>query len=171
MVEDKIDWDEYYGGPSRSQQRREALDILALAKELSSLSPGELDLLPLNDSIRHQINEAKRITSDIAHKRQVQLLAKFLRKYEEDLPAIRTAVDAPKIEVRRANAQLHRIEQWRDRLIAQGDEAITAFLHEHPAGDRQQLRRLVRQANTELKSNKPPASARQLFRLLREWLD
>ena len=37
MTDDDINWDEYYGGPSRTTQRREALDILALAKELAAL--------------------------------------------------------------------------------------------------------------------------------------
>ena len=34
MHDEKMDWDEYYGGPSRSMVKREALDVLVLAKEL-----------------------------------------------------------------------------------------------------------------------------------------
>lgn len=170
MSTEEVDWDEYYGGPSRSIQRREALDILALAKELAALPEGMLDQVPLNESLRHQVDEARRITQPIAHKRQVQYLAKHLRKHEDDIPAIRLAVDAPKQEKRRATAQLHHAESWRDRLISEGDEAITALLAEHPQADRQQLRQLVRQALSEAKADKPPAASRQIFRLIRELL-
>ncbi len=168
MSTEDVDWDEYYGGPSRSIQRREALDILALAKELAALPEGELDQVPLNESLRQQVDEARRITQPIAHKRQVQYLAKHLRKHEGDIPAIRLAVDAPKQEKRRATAQLHHAEAWRDRLLAEGDDAITELLTEHPQADRQQLRQLVRQANSEAKAGKPPAASRQIFRLVRE---
>ncbi len=170
MSDEDINWDEYYGGPSRSIQRREALDVLALAKELAALPEGDLALVPLNEGLRHQVNEARRITQQVAHKRQVQYLAKHLRKHEEDIPAIRAAVDAPKLEKRRATAQLHHAETWRDRLIAEGDEAINALLTEHPDADRQQLRQLVRQANVELKANKPPAASRHIFKIIRELL-
>jgi ribosome-associated protein len=168
MSDDDINWDEYYGGPSRSIQRREALEILALAKELAALPAGDLDLVPLNEGLRRQVDEARRITQQVAHKRQVQYLAKHLRKHEEDIPAIRLALDAPKVEKRRATAQLHLAETWRDRLIAEGDEAINALLLEHPDADRQQLRQLVRQANTELKAAKPPAASRQIFKIIRD---
>ena len=170
MTDDDINWDEYYGGPSRSTQRREALDILLLAKELAALSERELEPIPLNDSLRHQVNEARRITQPIAHKRQVQYLAKQLRKHEDELPAIRLAVDAPKQEKRRATAQLHHAETWRDRLIAEGDAGVNALISEHPAADRQQLRQVVRQANIELKAEKPPAASRQILRIVRELL-
>jgi len=171
MSTDEMNWDEYYGGPSRSQQRREALDVLALAKELVLLSERELDLLPLNESLRTQVDAAIRIKSQIAHKRQVQFLAKQLRKYETELAAIRSALALPKLEARRLNDNLHRAEQWRDRLLAEGDLGLNALLQEFPAGDRQTLRQLMRQAEAEVERQQPPAAARQLFQRLRELLD
>lgn len=168
MSDEDINWDEHYGGPSRSTQRREALEILALAKELAALPLGDLDQVPLSEGLRRQVDEAQRITQPIAHKRQVQYLAKHLRKHEDEIPAIRLALDAPKQEKRRATAQLHHAEAWRDRLIAEGDEAINALLLEYPSADRQQLRQLVRQANVELKAGKPPAASRQIFKIARD---
>ena len=168
MVQDdeKMDWDAYYGGPSRSMERRDALDVLALAKELVALAPRALERVPLSDELRAQVLEAQRITANIAHKRQVQFLAKQMRKREEELPAIRTALEAPKVEHRRAAAALHRIEEWRDRLIAEGDSAINELLIALPNADRQQLRQLLRQAKAEAAANKPPASSRALFRAI-----
>lgn len=113
MRDEKIDWDEYYGGPSRSSIKRAALDVLAMAKELVALSDRELERVPLSDELRDLVHETKRITANIAHKRQVQFLAKQMRKMEDALPAIRAALDAPKAERRRAASALHRIEEWR----------------------------------------------------------
>lgn len=166
MHDDTIDWDEYYGGPSRSMVKRAALDVLQLAKDLVALSERELERVPLSDALRDQVNEAKRITANIAHKRQVQFLAKQMRKHEDELPAIRTALEAPKAERRRAASALHRIEEWRDRLIRDGDEAINDLLAALPSADRQQLRQLLRTAKAEAAANKPPAASRQLFRVI-----
>jgi len=164
--DEKMDWDAYYGGPSRSMERRDALDVLALAKELVALAPRALERVPLSDALREQVLEAQRITANIAHKRQVQFLAKQMRKREEELPAIRSALEAPKVEHRRAAAALHRIEEWRDRVLAEGDSAINELLAALPNADRQQLRQLVRQAKAEAAANKPPASSRALFRAI-----
>ena len=166
MHDEKMDWDAYYGGPSRSMEKREALDVLALAKELVALAPRALERVPLSDALREHVMEARRITANIAHKRQVGFLAKQMRKREDELPAIRTALEAPKVEHQRAANALHRIEEWRARLLNEGDEAINELLLALPQADRQQLRQLVRQAKQEAEKNKPPAAARALFRVI-----
>jgi len=89
----------------------------------------------------------------------------------EILAAIRSALALPKLEARRLNDNLHRAEQWRDRLLAEGDLGLNALLQEFPAGDRQTLRQLMRQAEAEVERQQPPAAARQLFQRLRELLD
>jgi len=61
----------------------------------------------------------------------------------------------------------HVLEQWRDRMIEEADTAIEAYLQENTGADRQHLRQLVRQAHKERDQNKPPKSARALFRYLR----
>jgi ribosome-associated protein len=58
------------------------------------------------------------------------------------------------------------LERWRERLIGEGDGAISDFLEEHPATDRQQLRTLVRAAKRDTERGKPEAP-RKLFRFLR----
>jgi ribosome-associated protein len=166
MHDDKIDWDEYYGGPSRSMERRDALDVLQLAKDLVALSERELARIPLSEALRDHVLGAQRITANVAHKRQVQFLAKQIRKHDDELPVIRAALDAPKVERRRAASALHRIEEWRDRLLRDGDDAINDLLAALPSADRQQIRQLVRGARAEAAAGKPPAAARQLFRAI-----
>ena len=167
-MSDEFPADDGYDGPSRSQQRREALDVLAVAKALFELSEAQLSHVPMSDELRELVVDSRRITANIARKRQMQYLAKHLRRREEELPGIRAALDHDKGESRKETAKLHRIEQSRDRLIAGGDEAINLLLETYPDADRQRLRQLVRRANEERRANKPPVAARELFKVLRE---
>ncbi|MBS0461458.1 MAG: DUF615 domain-containing protein [Proteobacteria bacterium] len=66
---------------------------------------------------------------------------------------------------------MHRIEHWRERLLADGDTALAEFITEHPTADRQHLRQLARNAHAERLHNKPPHAQRELFRELREVMD
>jgi ribosome-associated protein len=156
--------------PSRSELRREALDVLALAERLLELPPAVRERLPLSESVRREVGVALSIRAHGARKRQLQFLAKQLRRDEESLAVVRDAVLANTDVRRRDAAVLHRIERWRDRLLDEGDAAIGDLLAEFPdhGFDRQQLRALLRQATAEHAAGKPPAAARQLFRLLRE---
>ncbi len=158
-------------GPSRSEQRREALDVLALAHQLSLLDAGHLAKLPIPDAVRPHIADVQRITSHIARKRAVAFLAKQMRRQDDEaLDAIRDALEVSGQASRRDTAILHRAETWRDRLVNEGDVALEEWLVEHPATDRQQLRQLVRNAAEDAKRSKPPRSAREIFRLVRETL-
>jgi ribosome-associated protein len=157
--------------PSRSQQRREALDVLALAQSLAELDLGKLAKLPVPEELLPHIAEARRITSHIARKRQMAYLAKQLRRQEDaTLAAIRDALDAGGAAAREETALLHRAEHWRDRLLDEGDTALGELLAEHPDADRQRLRALIRNAAEERAKAKPPRSYRELFRELREVL-
>ena len=62
---------------------------------------------------------------------------------------------------------MHRVEDWRDRLLADGDKALAALLDDYPQADRQQLRTLVRNAQAEKAKNKPPRAYREIFQVLR----
>jgi ribosome-associated protein len=158
-----------YLGPSRSEQRRAALDVLSLAQQLVALSAAQLAKLPIPDDLLPHIRETQRITSHVAHKRQLAFLAKQMRREDDAaLDAIRDALDAGGEAGRRETALLHRVEGWRDRLLADGDLALADLLVEHPDADRQHLRQLVRNAVEERNRNKPPHAARELFRELRE---
>jgi ribosome-associated protein len=155
--------------PSRSQRRRDALDIFKLAEALASLSEAELSRVPMDDELREEIRRARAVTSHIARKRQTQFLAKQLRKLDEEtLQPIRDALAHDRERTYRQAAALHRLEQWRERLLDGGDEALTEFIALHPTADRQHLRQLVRNALAERKASKPPHALRELFRVLRE---
>lgn len=158
-----------YDGPSRSQLRREALDVLKLAGTLADLTDAQLAGVPLEDDLLDEVRRTRAVKQQIARKRQTQFLAKQLRRLGDDeLDAIRAALEHDKDFGRRETALLHRIENWRERLIEQGDDGLNALVAEFPQADRQQLRQLARQAKVERMQNKPLHAYRELFRLLRE---
>jgi ribosome-associated protein len=158
-----------YLGPSRGMQRREALAVLDLAGKLVEQNDARLAQLPLSEELRALVLESKKITAQIARKRQVQYLAKIMRREDDaTLLAIRSALEFDKSRSRQQTAALHQVEAWRDRLIEFGDLALTDLLAEHPHADRQHLRQLARNAREEKLHNKPPHACRELFRELRE---
>lgn len=157
--------------PSRSQQRREALDVLALAQQLATLDEGRFRKLPIPEHLHPHFDDTRRVTSHIARKRQMAFLAKQLRREDDEvLDAIRDALDAGGEAARQDTALLHRAEAWRERLLDEGDAALSAFLDACPGVDRQHLRQLARNAADERKRGKPPHSQRELFREVRDAL-
>ena len=158
--------------PSRSANRREALDTLALGEALVALSQEQLARLPIPEDLLPHIRDAQRIPSHIARKRQLAFLAKQMRRLDQDmLDALRDGMSKDGDATRRETALLHRVEILRDELLAQdGDAAMTRLLTEYPHADRQHLRQLVRNTLDERKRNKPPHAFRELFRDLRELL-
>jgi ribosome-associated protein len=158
------------GRPSRSANRREALDVLAFAKQLSELPSARLDKLGLPEDIRIELAEVRRIPSHVAHKRQLAHLAKLMRRHDnEDFAAARAALASERAVGARETAKLHRVEAMRENLLGEdGDTALTSFVAEYPGVDRQRMRALIRQARREREAGKPARAQRELFRLLRD---
>jgi ribosome-associated protein len=152
--------------PSKSQRRREALELKSLAATLIRLPPARLERIPLDPPLRAAIEDARGIRSNVARKRQLQFVAKLLRGSDPG-PVYQGIADIEG-EARNANARHHRCEAWRDRLIEQGDSALGQLVQRRGGSDRQAIRQLLRNAQRESAAGKPPASARALFRLLRE---
>jgi len=161
--------DDAFDGPSRSQLRRDATAIFKLAETLAALTDAQLTRIPLDDDLLDEVRRTRAIHQPIARKRETQYLAKLLRRLESrEIDAVRTVLDISKQQSHRETAALHHLENLRDRLIAEGDSALDLVIAEHPSADRQHLRNLIRQANTEAKKQKPPRASREIFRILRE---
>src|SRR3970282_721387 len=94
-----------FRGDSRSQNRREALETLALSEHLVALTEGQLAKLPVLEDLLPHSGECRRITPHIAHKRQMAFLAKQMRREDDEtLDRIRDALDAGGDASRRAVA-------------------------------------------------------------------
>jgi ribosome-associated protein len=150
---------------SKSQRKRDALALQALADELVRLSPAQLDGIALPGELRDVVASARELTRG-AYRRQVRYLGRLLR--DADADAIRRAVDGLSRASHEDKARLKRLERWRERLMEEGDAAVAELLDEYPEADAQQLRQLVRNAHKERTAGRPPRNFRQLFRFLRE---
>ena len=151
---------------SKSQRKREALEVRTIANRLIGLPPAKLAQVPLDDQLRAEIERARNIRSHVARKRQMQYVAKLLRR--GDTEAVAGALAAFDDEARLANARHHRAEAWRDHLLDAGDPAVGQLLDARRDADAQAIRQLLRNARREAARNRPPAAARSLFKMLRE---
>jgi ribosome-associated protein len=154
-------------GPTRTQQRRDALAVLAFASQLAELPPSKLARANLPDDVLREIDNLKRITSHIARKRQLGFLAKVMRRHDDEaFDGARALLGENREQQRKETAAMHRLEALRERLL-DSDDALQALIDQHPDVDRQHLRSLIRQARIERDGNKPPRAYREIFQLLK----
>jgi len=155
-----------YERPNKSQLRREAQALQDLAKNLAELHESVWLSYQLSDDMLAELRELKSISQHGAKKRQLKRVAKLLR--DEDISAAQHAVENAKKQRADVNAAFHKVELWRDKLIAGSKEDVAAFLSEYPLVNVQTLNQLVRNAKQELAKHKPAKSSKLLFKLLRE---
>lgn len=150
---------------SKSQKKREADFLQKTAVKFIDLSEAKLDLLPLTDNLRKAIVDAKSIKSHGAKRRQAQLIGKLMRA--ADYEAILEAYEKILEEDSAITANFHEIEQWRDKLIHEGKDALTEFINQYQPEDVQQLRQLIKKAVDDQMKEKNTGAAKALFRYLR----
>lgn len=152
---------------SKSQLKRESEAAQKLGQELVELTDASLAKLPLDDELVDAVKLAGRINrKKDGYRRQLQFIGKLMRS--RDLQPIEEALARLKAPHQQATNQFHKLEQARDQILSQGDDAIQALLLEHPQLDRQKLRQFARQASKEQQQNKPPKAARELFKYLKQ---
>jgi ribosome-associated protein len=154
--------------PSKSELKRESHALKDMGERLTQLSPDQLARMPLPENLREAVDEGRRIRQPGAKKRQLQYIGKLMRTL--DAEPIREALAELDLKSARSAARHHQAERWRERLLEDGDAALSELVAEYPQADRQQLRQLARNAIKEQRQNRPPQSARALFRYLRELL-
>lgn len=154
---------EYALRPNKTQLKREIKALNKLGQELVQLSPAQLDEIPLGDTIREAIIEARRLQRG-ALQRQYRRIASLMQ--EQDTDAIRLELSRQQQPSRQQTEQLHQLEAWRDGLIADNPDVIAELMQQFPEIDRQYLMQLARNARAEAERQKPPRSARQLFQYL-----
>lgn len=150
---------------SKSQRKRDAEAAQQLGKDLLTLAPEALETIDLPESLVKALDEARRIRKHGALKRQLQFIGKLMR--DIDIEPIREEYLKLTNHYGKDIKELHRLEKWRDRLLAEGDKALEELVGEAPNTDRQHVRQLIRQSAKETKLNKPPKSAREIFKYLK----
>lgn len=134
---------------SRADKKRDSDERQDLGEALLGLRADLFAKLELPATLVEALAEAKRISNFEGRRRQMQYIGKLMRRLDEqELAAIRAALDIQRNGSAEEKLALHQAEQWRDRLLAD-DEALTEWLQEHPSDDVQQLRNLIRQARKD----------------------
>ncbi len=150
-------------GDSKSKRKRQMIALQEIGEKLVDLPSAQLSKIPLDSTLLAAILATHSLTSHEAKRRQLQYIGRLMRDVEDIVP-IQTALDHVTLKSQQSKAQFHQIERWRDRLIAENDQALQAFLVQFPNADRQQLRQLIRNAK------KKEGSDKALFKYLKACL-
>jgi ribosome-associated protein len=153
---------------SRSQMRREALELHKLGEQLVALSSEQLAQIPLEVELKEAVTAAQGFTKHGARRRQLRYIGGLIRQMDPD--PIRKSLERVDQGRRLDTAVFIQIESWRDRLIT-GDEPLRASLLERfPDMDPDRIARLIRNTQQEKKSGGPSKSGRGLFRYLKPFV-
>mgnify|MGYP001764029346 CR=1 FL=1 len=167
MVKHSDNQEDIAPAPSKTQVKRQMHDLQVIGERLVALRDDQLDGMDLPERLHEAVCEAKRINKFGARRRQMQFIGKLMREVEAE-PII-SRLGSLEGNSRLHSAWLHRLENWRDRLL-EDEAALTKLLNEHPGADAQRLRTLIRNTLKERELGKPPKSYRELFQALREIL-
>jgi len=151
--------------PSKTQRKNEAHALQTLGAALVALNREQLSQVELPESLRDAVLAAQRITAHEGRRRQLQFIGKLMRNV--DPAPIQMQLEAWKSVSAEQIAHMHRIERWRDRLLAE-PAAIGELATQFPRADLQQLRALIRNTQREREQHKPPKNYRAMFHWLRD---
>ena len=161
---------------TRTDLKRESTELQTLGEDLLGLRSETRIALQLPEKLEDAIEDARKITNFEGRRRQGQFIGKLMRKLDdEQIAAIRTALDEQKHGSATEAASLHEAEAWRIALI-DNDEAVQEWIQRFPTTDIQQLRALVRQARKDAVPEKPGLAPRhgrayrEIFQLVRSHL-
>ena len=167
MQRDESDaWFDQDERPSKSERKREMLALQELGEAIVALSDGEFATIPLEGLLLEAIQLARRLPLGEGRRRQLQYVGKLMRKV--DTAPLAAAYEELQNGRQQRNQAFHQLEALRDRLLAEGVDAMPLVLERYPEADRQHLRQLITAATKERDAGKPPAAARKLFRYLRD---
>ena len=154
---------------SKSQRKRDMLHLQSLGEQLTHLSVAQLKKFSLPEELFDAVVQAQQINSRGAHKRQLQYIGRLMR--DIDAQPIQQQLDDLQTHSAEAARHFHQLEQWRERLLSEGNEAVSQLVQQYPDTDIQHLRQLIRAAQKEKLGNKTPRATREIFRYLRELIE
>ena len=128
--------------PSKTALKKQMHELQALGEQLLDLPAARLASVPMPDALREAVMLARKMHKFGALNRQKQYIGKLMRRI--DAQPIREALTAIAQEGL-AEKHTHKLcENWRDRLLSEGDPALESFLEKYPGSDRQRLRQIIR---------------------------
>jgi ribosome-associated protein len=162
------EFEQEYERPSKSQLKREMLELQKLGAELIAEPRDRIKRLQMPEDVRDAILECQLIKDHEGRRRQLQFVGKKMRTLDAaELAVIQKAIDSWKGMSKSDTAAMHALERRRDKLLSD-EKALTTLLGEHPELDAQHLRTLIRNARKEQAENKPPKAYREIFQILKQ---
>ncbi len=151
--------------PSKTKIKQQMHELQELGGQLVELGKDQLAKLDITDSLREAIKEMHRINKFGAQRRQMQYIGKLMRDIDPE--PIRAQLAIWNGTSQAHTVYMHQLERWRERLL-DDDRALTELRADHPELDMQRLRSLIRSAQKERETGKPPKCFREIFQVLRE---
>jgi ribosome-associated protein len=153
--------------PSKSERKRQQLELRSLGEQLIALNDAELMSLELDERLGDAIRQARSIKSHGALRRQKQLIRKLMRDIDPQPIRIELAkLRADEVGEKRIFA---RAEKWRDRLVREGAAALQAFAEETGGSDAE-LDGLIGDLNVAYSERDEKTVKRKIFRRIHEIL-
>lgn len=145
---------------NKTQVKRDVAELAGMVKFMVEVSAKDLAKIPVDDELLTAIKAAKDMKKS-ALKRQLQYITKLMRL--RDTEAIKLAIESILHARQSAGRAFKQLERWRDRLLEEGNDALTEFCEEYSGADVQRLRQLIRHTQKERSQEKPPRYFRELF--------
>jgi ribosome-associated protein len=167
--EQEIEETEETDKKSKTRLKKEMIELQKLGEKLSQLSDSQIDQMPMPEKLKEALSFLKTITTHGARKRQLQYIGVLMREADPE-PIQQTLANLQagrRIDV----ASFLETETLRDALLGDDKKALSEILNRFPSMDRQHLNQLIRNAKKESCQNKPPRSARALFKYLKEFVE
>lgn len=156
---------EYAVRPNKTRIKQEIAAMFELGEKISGLTLAQIQSLDLPEQIQKGVIQAADMPPKGARKRLLKYIAGQL--YKIDAAPIIEKIARFEHKSAHAVREHHIAERWRDRLLKEGNDALTELIDDYPDADRQHLRQLLRNAQKESATGKPPRSARQLYKYLK----
>ena len=150
---------------SKSEIKRELQELKELGRAIVELPLKDVAKLNLSERLYDQVVKAQGMKLG-ALKRQIGFIGAII--VDEEHEQIKKNLDKLRQEHNGEIRQFHQLEEWRDQLIAGDNEVMTVLRNQFENIDGQHVRQLVRNAKKEAEQNKPPKSARILFKYLQQ---
>ncbi len=156
---------------SKSQAKREDAEMQALGARLVQLSKVQINGLPVSESLCDALLEYKRIRSREAQRRHIKRVGRLLR--DHDVSQVALALDRIDPSSSLSMHATRNAQRWCDRLLADGKPALTALVDEYPQLPVQNLRQILRKAQSEVAARAdgdttPTPGQREMLKFLRQ---
>jgi ribosome-associated protein len=153
----------------RKQRRDAGVRSAKLARLLVTLKESAFVHAKLDDELKAEVQTVRAMGSDQARRRAERRLAGMLRAY--DMDEIDRTLTLQSADQETAARAFHRVQGWRDELVAGDGATVARFLDGYPQVSQTEFQKLVNDAKREASHGSPRGAAKKLFRFLASHID